>query len=31
VAILIHEDISATAVPPFESRPDVIGRQSVYF
>ena len=29
VAVLIPEDISATAVPPFESRPDVIGWHSV--
>jgi hypothetical protein len=31
VAIPIHEDISAMTVPPFEFRPAVIGRQSVYF
>jgi len=31
VAILIPQDISATAVPPFESGPDVIGRKSVDF
>jgi hypothetical protein len=29
VAVLIPDDISATAVPPFESRPDVIGRRYV--
>jgi len=29
VAILIPEDIGATVVPPFDSRPDVIGRRSV--
>ena len=29
VAVLIPEDIGATAVPPFESRPGVIGWHSV--
>jgi hypothetical protein len=29
VAVLIPEDSSATAVPPFESRPDVVGWHSV--
>lgn len=29
VAVLIPQDISAAVVPPFDFRPDVIGRRSV--